>query len=149
MNALIIYYSLTGMTLKAAKYIMDGLREKEIIVDLKSVKQIDETTNLDYNYIIIGGPVHAFNIARPVKKLLDTIKEKLRGKKVAFFVTFTLIGGEQVLKKLEEEARDLEAIVISGVTKRTSRVSDLFNTVLGSRPVFEDMKEFGRNIAVS
>ena len=51
MNALIIYYSLTGMTLKAAKYIMDGLREKDIIVDLKSVKQIDENTKLDYDYI--------------------------------------------------------------------------------------------------
>ena len=149
MNAIIIYYSVTGMTLKAAKNIMDGLREKDVIVDMKSSKQITEFTNLDYDYIIIGGPVHAMNIAQPISKLLKMIKDRLIGKKVSFFITYSLFSGDQVLEKLEMKMKEKGINVIPGKAKRISHLRGIISSITGGKSSFDDFIEFGRNITIS
>ena len=55
-NAVIIYFSNTGNTKKVAKSVYEGLKAKEVEVELKEVSDAYDIDLLDYDLICIGSP---------------------------------------------------------------------------------------------
>jgi flavodoxin/ferredoxin len=87
-RCLIVYYSQEGTTAKVAQRIADGLRAKELEVDLANLKDNPAPTIQSYDMIGLGFPVYfsnmPYNVAGYVGKLHD-----LKG--LPYF-TFTLHG---------------------------------------------------------
>jgi flavodoxin len=121
MKILVVFYSRTGVTKKAAGAITDSLRcDSEEIFDTKSrdgifgwlksgrdaMKKIPtllKETQKDpsaYDIVVIGTPVWAGNISAPVRTYLANNKGKFA--KVAFFCTMGNSGGANTLAEMAE-----------------------------------------------
>lgn len=121
MNALVVYYSRTGMTKKLAEAISGGLGcDVEEIIDTKdrsgakgyliagkdamtkSMTEIKASLKdpAFYDIVIIGTPVWAFTMAPAVRTYLN--KNKGRIKKTAFFCTQGGAGGKRAFKEMED-----------------------------------------------
>ena len=124
-KTLIVYYSLTGNT----KFIAETIKE-EINADILAIKPKKELNPesssrffwggyqssmkskpklepfdikpLDYDLIIIGTPVWAWNFSPPIRSFIKNIN--LEGKKVALF-SCSAGGTEKALNKLEENLK--------------------------------------------
>ncbi len=151
MQALIVYYSLTGRTAQAAKYISKGLEEANVVVTrIKAhVAKPEDLANKDI--IIIGTPVHVSAPAIEVRRFLNKLPEKaLEKKKVSFFASYFLSGQETALSTMEEVARDKGATkIIPGLARRSSVLRELWNMVTGSTEDEEAWVAFGKLIATS
>lgn len=120
MKSLVVFYSRTGTTKKAAEDISKTLKcDIEEIIDLKNrhglwgyfisgkdaglkkLTKIKETLKnpKDYDLIIIGTPVWAHNMAPAVRTYLSQNKELM--KKVAFFCTFGCSGAHSAFKNMK------------------------------------------------
>ncbi len=115
MKTLVVYYSRTGLTKKVATSISKELNaDIDQIIDKKdragakgymiagkdalreALTQISYERNpKDYDLIIIGGPVWAWNISPAVRTYLDNNIDALKIKKVAFFATQGSNGAEK------------------------------------------------------
>ena len=106
MKILVVFYSRSGKTKKAAEAISDILKcDKEEIFDIKSregitgflsagsatnlrrltaIKEIKNNPSL-YDLVIIGTPIWSSNVSTPIKTYLSLYQEDF--KKVAFFCT--------------------------------------------------------------
>lgn len=148
MNALIIYYSLSGNTAQAAKYIAKGLESENIVVTSLNVHkaQIADLKNKDI--IIFGTPNHAGSPAMLLRKFLNSLpEESLAGKKISTFLTF-LFWKADVLVTIEEIARDKGATtIIPGYARRTSFLLNLWSVITGSTEDEEAWIAFGKQIA--
>ena len=85
MKVLVAYFSQTGNTEKIAMAIC----EEASLANDAQLKKLDEVSPDDlaeYNFIFIGSPLHAGNIAEPVKGFLSSIKAGAR-QKIAGFIT--------------------------------------------------------------
>ena len=117
MKALVVFYTRTGTTKKAADAIAKELGcESEELFDnknrsgvlgylfagkdamLKTMEKLKELKHnpADYDLIIVGTPVWNFTVSTPIRTFLITHKDRL--KKVAFF--FTGGGGGNVNKNV-------------------------------------------------
>ncbi|HZJ77950.1 MAG TPA: flavodoxin domain-containing protein [Clostridia bacterium] len=81
MKILIAYAGKTGTTQKCAMELKEKLPEA-VVVDLKN----DACSVDDYDFIIIGSGIRMGAIHKSVKKFISKNYEKLRKKKLAFFV---------------------------------------------------------------
>ena len=88
-RALVVYYSMYGNTEKVAKALAAGLESEGVNVDVVKVDafSFDELGGVDL--LCVGGPVHAWNVSKPVKEFLERLKsvEGLTGKKAFAFDT--------------------------------------------------------------
>ena len=151
MQALIVYYSLTGNTAQAAKYIAKGLEgENAGVTILTTFKAKPEDFN-NKDIIIIGSPTHMNAPAIEIRRFLNKLPEKaFANKKVAVFTTYTLFGGETSLATIEEIVREKGATrIIPGLTRRSSILRNLWNVVTGSTETEEAWIAFGKQIAIS
>jgi len=104
MKTLVTYYSKTGNTAEVAKKIAEELK-----ADLDKI-EFNETTNevtfskdiQQYDLIIIGTPVQAFNLHPAIKKYLEMNKGNFG--RIAFFCTYALLIGNtfKTMKKLSK-----------------------------------------------
>jgi flavodoxin len=151
MQAVIVYYSLTGRTSQAAKYISKGLEEANVVVTRVKVHsaKIDDLANKDI--VVIGTPVHLSAPAIEIRRFLNKLPEKaLDKKKISFFATYFLSGHEPALSTMEEIARDKGATkIIPGLARRSSVLRELWNMVTGSTEDEEAWVAFGKLIATS
>ena len=125
---LVVYYSRTGMTKKVAEKIKEklnlaspagGCDVEEIISEknrsgvigyvicgreatLKILGEIKPIVinPLDYDLVVIGTPVWAWNISSPIRSYLENNKDKF--KKIAGFCTMGGDGNKQVFAEIEK-----------------------------------------------
>ncbi|MBN2333932.1 flavodoxin [Candidatus Bathyarchaeota archaeon] len=124
MNALVVYYSLTGVTEGIAKDVASILGcDTEPIRDIKSrsgtkgfIRSGYEAKNRDlpeilepvhdprrYDVVVIGTPVWYYTMASPVRTYLERYGGELR--EAAFIVALGGVGDKSTLRDLEEMTR--------------------------------------------
>jgi flavodoxin I len=151
MQALIVYYSLTGNTAQAAKYIAKGLEAENVgVTKLNVYKAKPEDLN-NKDFIIIGSPTHVSAPAMEIRRFLNKLPEKaFVNKKVAVFTTYTLWGGEAALSTIEEIVRDKGATkLLPGLARQSNILRNLLNVVTGSTETEEAWIAFGKQLATS
>ena len=88
-KALVVYDSVYGNTEKVAGALATGLKNNGVDVELVKADavKLDELGEVDL--LCVGGPVHAWNVSKPVKELLKRLKsvDGLSGKKAFAFDT--------------------------------------------------------------
>ncbi|MEE9516762.1 MAG: flavodoxin family protein [Candidatus Adiutricales bacterium] len=85
MKVLVTYFSQTGNTEKIAKAICEtAAQENE--VELKKLEEVSAADTAGYDFVFIGSPLHAANLAAPVKKFLGAMQAG-PGQKIAGFIT--------------------------------------------------------------
>ena len=148
MQALIIYYSLTGRTAQAAKFIAKGLEAENIVVT--RIKATDATLEdlAQKDLIVFGTPVHVGAPAMALRRFLNKLPEgALTNKKVAIFATYTLWGSESAMETVMEIVRDKGATnEIPKVARRGSFVRSLWNVISGSTDDEEAWVAFGKQL---
>lgn len=123
MRAIIIYYSRTGNTEKAALTIEKALTSAGIYPELEKIKPLKTrgyiksvlmallkreapilNVNFDmsvYDYIFIGGPVCAASTSAPLNSYLEDIVG-ISGKRTASFVTMAKFGGNSASRRISQ-----------------------------------------------
>jgi len=120
MKTLVIYYSLSGNTLKVAEAIANALEADVIRLKdrrsrtglfgiLRTIYQVlfsrpakirfASTDPYQYDLLILGAPVWIMKLAPPMRSYI--LKEKDRFKKVAFFCTEGSSGGSSAFKTMQ------------------------------------------------
>jgi len=84
MKVLIVYYSETGNTEKVAKAIHQEI-SKKTEAHLKKLHEITPDILNDYDLVFLGSPCHSADLAKPVKRLLDTVQRAPKFKLAGFF----------------------------------------------------------------
>jgi flavodoxin len=121
MKNLIVYYSRTGMTKKAAESIKEktGWEIEEIIDNkdrrgaigyilsgrdamLKKAADIKDTMHnpAEYDMVIVGTPIWSFTVSSPIRTYLN--KQTGNFKKAAFFCTMDGSGFEKTFSEMEK-----------------------------------------------
>lgn len=105
MNALIVYYSLTGKTRKLAEKLAEQLE-----CDIEKIPMFGATklSPDQYDLVVVGTPIWLYAPAFPAARFLSKNKDKLR--KVAFFCTYdTTIGNsfENMARKCGKAPADV------------------------------------------
>ena len=85
MKVLVTYFSQTENTVKIAKAICEEASLSNEAV-LKKLEDISPNDVAEYDFIVIGSPLHSGSIAEPVKKFLSNI-EAGSGQKMAGYIT--------------------------------------------------------------
>ena len=85
MKVLVSYLSQSGNTEKIAKGIWEEASQTNE-ADLKKLEAIGAEDFAGYDFIFIGSPLHAANLAAPVKEYLTNIQAS-SGQKMAGFIT--------------------------------------------------------------
>ena len=85
MKILVTYFSQTGNTEKVARAIQEEAAQGNE-VELKKLEEIGPGDVTDYDFIFLGSPLHAANLAAPVKQFLGSIQAG-SGQKMAGFIT--------------------------------------------------------------
>ena len=85
MKVLVTYFSQTGNTEKIAKAIYDEASRSNK-AELKKLEEVGPDDVAEYDFILIGSPLHASNLAEPVKEFLGGIQAG-SGQKMAGFIT--------------------------------------------------------------
>jgi len=104
MKVLVTYFSQTGNTEKIAKAICEeAARANE--AELKKLEDVSPGDVAGYDFILIGSPLHASNLAGPVKEFLGSIQTS-SGQKMAGFIThFAPAYPEQAMDEFTEPIR--------------------------------------------
>lgn len=134
---LVVFYSRTGNTKKAAEALARELKATtEEVIDLKKRKGVSGIVSIikdvflqhctrlaklinnpqDYNLVVIGTPVWAFNVSCAIRSYLQTAN--LKNKKVAFFCTCGSSGAERTFAIMKQLAKGAEVIGTLGLTSR-------------------------------
>lgn len=85
MKILIAYFSQTGNTEKIAKVLFEEASQ-ENDVEMKKIEEVDPAMLNGYDFIFVGSPIHAANIASDVKEFLGKLPAS-SGTNLAGFIT--------------------------------------------------------------
>jgi flavodoxin len=85
MKVLVIYFSQTGNTEKIGRGICEEASQAHE-AELKKLEDVGAGDVAGYDFIFIGSPLHAANLAGPVKEFLGSIQAG-SGQKMAGFIT--------------------------------------------------------------
>ena len=140
MKILVVFYSRSGKTKKAAEAISEILKcDKEEIFDTKSrkgipgflsagtdanlrrltaIKEIKYDPSL-YDLVIIGTPIWSSNISTPIRTYLFLFKEEF--KKVAFFCTRLGSDSKKVFADMKNLSQKAPLVVLELTTREVAR----------------------------
>ncbi len=126
MKVLVVFYSRTGNTRKAAEVIAKRLNaDLERIIEkgvdrrgflgyMGAVKDAMSGNRVEtepfkrnpeaYDLVVIGTPIWLWNMTPAIRIYLLEMKGKLRKTKVAFFTTSSTTGPEKIVQKMEKVA---------------------------------------------
>ncbi len=92
----VIYWSSTGNTEIMAKKIFDGVKEAGNDADIFSCGEFDVSTVKNYDVVVLGCPACGSEELDESEfmPMFETIKEDLKGKKIALFGSYGWGGGE-------------------------------------------------------
>lgn len=141
MNILVVYYSRTGLTRKIATLISTKLKaDLDEVIDKKDrsgpkgymvagkdamQEVLTSITHIhnpkEYDVIIVGGPVWAWNVSPAIRTYLDKNADALKIKKVFFFATQGSSGAEKKFESMKSVLgiKPLATLTISGKDFRT------------------------------
>jgi flavodoxin len=146
MKSLIVYYSYTGNTEKAA-HILKEVLSKKGEADIVGLHPEDESRSFfvqamrafrnkravlaqgpfdvaEYDLICVGNPVWAFAPTPAVNSYIDNIRN-LKGKDVVCFVTYgSGTGADKCLKKMKAALKDKGAFKFSSFKIQQGKVKD-------------------------
>ena len=83
MKILITHFSQTGNTEKIAKAIGEVASQGND-TEIKKMEEVDAGSVSGYDFIFIGSPLHASNLAGPVKKFLEGLQTGAAKKLVGY-----------------------------------------------------------------
>jgi menaquinone-dependent protoporphyrinogen IX oxidase len=88
-KALVVYESVFGNTEKLARALAQGLEQGGVNAECVQVDVVKFDELKGYDLLVVGGPVHGWNVSKPVKGFLERLKsvEGLSGKKAFSFDT--------------------------------------------------------------
>lgn len=140
MKILVVFYSRSGKTKKAAEAISDILKcDKEEIFDTKSrkgipgflsagtdanlrrltaIKEIKNNPSL-YDLVIVGTPIWSSNISTPIRTYLSLFKEEF--KKVAFFCTQLGSDAEKVFADMKNLSQKTPVALLALNSREVAR----------------------------
>ena len=149
-NAIIVYSSLTGRTGQAAKYISKGIEAENVVVTLSNAHKVEEADLRNKDIVVIGTPIHFGAPAMEIRRFLNKLpEESLSGKKIAIFVTYSMLEGSAITT-IEEIVRDKGATnIVPGLARRSGFLRYLWNMISGSTEDEEAWIAFGKLIATS
>jgi len=140
MKTLVVFYSRTGFTKKAALQIAKSLKaDSEEIFDInerrgmfgylksgkesisKIIPEIKETKKdaSNYDLVIIGTPIWAWNVSSPIRAYIE--KNKYKFKKIAFFCTQGGSGSKNAFAEMKSLCKKDPVAVL---TLKTSDVQN-------------------------
>lgn len=85
MKVLVTYFSQTGNTQKIASAICEQASQANDAA-LKKLDEVNPKDVADYDFIIIGSPLHSGTLAEPVKQFLSTMEGR-PGQQMAVYIT--------------------------------------------------------------
>ena len=139
-KALIVYYSKGGNTKKMAETIAESMRQEEVEVDIRDVKDVTADNLLGFDAIIVGSPTYYGSMAAEIKKLFDEsvkLHGKLDGKVGAAFTSSRQIGGGNETTILDI----LNAMLIHGMIVQGDWQGDHYGPVSIGFPEARVVKE--------
>jgi flavodoxin len=121
MNAVIIFWTKTGHTQRAAEDLALGLRDSGASVELVDLRHAGLPDLAGYDIIVVGSPCHAGSmkfagtgIAKPVEAFLRGLPPgSLEGKTAAAFAVHGNLGAERTRGSIEGLLADAGARVIA------------------------------------
>lgn len=133
----IIYYTTGGNTEQIATLVGEGAKENGVDFELISVDAADESS-IDADFIAFGSPATgAEEVASEMVDYIETVKDKLKGKKVGVFGSNDWGQGE-FLETWIQDLKDSEIEVVGeGVVINLSPDED---------EKIEAAKEYGKEI---
>lgn len=115
-RVLVAYGSKSGSTAEIAEFMASELVKKGFTVDLvpaKDVKSVDE-----YRTVIVGGPIWAGSWPGTVTGFIKKNRDRLKGKKVAYFLTcLSLTEEKEENRKTEEKYLEKERTMLTPVSE--------------------------------
>ncbi|MGX6444988.1 flavodoxin domain-containing protein [Neobacillus sp. K501] len=99
MKTLIVYCSSHGTTEKAVQLISEWVEGEVLTVDLKRDKVNFDVE--DYDFVIIGGSIHAGRIQGKIKHFISKYHDVLMTKKLGLFLCCWL-DGEEALEQFDD-----------------------------------------------
>ena len=97
-KAFVFYDSKYGNTKLAAEKVVEGLLNKDAIVDLGYVNAVNVQCAVDYDVIFLGAPNHMGRPSQTMKKFINKLSLLgLKGKRMAVFGTYA--GKERLLDR--------------------------------------------------
>lgn len=100
MKSLVVYTSTTGNTKAVAEYI--AAKTEGTAVEAKNASSVDLQ---QYDAVYIGSQIHAGKISKGILEFMDSNKDVLAGKKVAYFLCgmFTGDKGKKQLDSIKSQ----------------------------------------------
>jgi flavorubredoxin len=87
-RAIVIYDTKFGNTEKIARTLASGIEKQGVRVDCIKADEADISKLVEYDFLAIGGPTHAFGVSKPMKAFLEKLRSvDLKGKKAFAFDT--------------------------------------------------------------
>jgi flavodoxin/ferredoxin len=150
MKTLIIYFSQTGFTRKAAEQIRDGIVDFAGHCDLASLADVNPESLPDYDLVGLGCPVFYYNAPFHVRDFMQGLPE-LKDKQWFVFCTHGSIMGNTLI--LMAEALQRKGILVVGYHDTYADGSIPFYpypTLTTGHPdelEYEEARAFGREVA--
>jgi len=87
-RAIVIYDTKFGNTEKIARALARGMEKQGVKVDCVKADEVDVDKLVEYDFLAIGGPTHAFGVSKPMKAFLEKLRSvDIKGKKAFAFDT--------------------------------------------------------------
>ena len=153
MKALIVYWTKTGHTRRAAQDVAAGLAQTGSEVTLVDLRQNPAPDVGSYDIVVVGSPCHAGSIkfagsgiARPVETFLRRLPpESLLGKRAGAYSLQSGLGAARTVGSVERLLADAGAEVVSPGPVVTAGVAfSLWEGPRASEADRERLREFGR-----
>ncbi len=124
MKVAIVVYSESGHTLEVARQLRKRLKHLQHEADILRIqssasrKKLTATPSIEgYDALVLGAPVHALTLARPMKRFLDSLP-MLGRMPVGVYVTQQfksgLFGGNRALRYFRRRLQSREATLTDG-----------------------------------
>ncbi len=98
-KALVLFFTKTGHTRRAAEEVAAGLESAGISTTVKGFAETDPDEIKGFNLLAVGSPTHAGKPARKVRGFMKSLpKKSLKGKRVAAFTSYGGMRGQHTIK---------------------------------------------------
>ncbi len=118
LRALVVYYTKTGHTADAARYVAEGLEEGGAETQVMDVEAVEPARVHDYDILAVGSPCHAGSmpvgggVAGAVTDWLEDIPDPgLEGMVAGAFCPYSTAGGNRTVHTLDHRLREMGADV--------------------------------------
>lgn len=106
MRALLVYHTITGHSKKAAEDVAQGLRKREVDINVKHAKEATSDDVQACDIIVISTPTHVFGPASIISHFFSRLDEgDLEGKRIALLTCYAGMGGSSTLRILNNLVR--------------------------------------------